>query len=152
MPRKMSAEREHEYDELLAYIDFIATNIWRISTDSPIHPTNAGKQVVLQYGKSKALQGLRQAAADTVEMWQHEPKDFVQSLDARLKAEGILTVSEVRYRYAASFKRVVKSGTIRTETEYMQIKGVVCDLGNNIPDEERVVLQGLLNAYEEKIA
>ena len=38
MPRKMSAEREREFEELRAYLEFFATRVWGIDIASPAHP------------------------------------------------------------------------------------------------------------------
>ena len=67
MPCQMSPEREREYAELHAFIDFIATDVSGIDPADPIDPTNVGKRIVTEYGKSKALEGLKQAVNDTVE-------------------------------------------------------------------------------------
>jgi hypothetical protein len=63
----MIPERETEYDDLLAYVGHFATVVWKISPAADIHPANTLEKVVEQFGKSKALAGLRQAANDTIE-------------------------------------------------------------------------------------
>lgn len=104
--------------------------------------------IVEQYGKSKALEGLRQAANDIIEDLSDRPATGVAALDEALRAAGLLTASEVRRRYASSYKRIVKRGSIRDDTEYYLVNGIVVDLGNATPDEERAMLQRLLEAYE----
>ena len=145
----MSPEREREYAELHAFLDFYSTNVKSIDPANPIHPTNVGKEIVQQFGKSKALEGLRQAINDTVEELSGKSAEFISRLDANLRAAGILTVSEVRRRYASSYKRIVKRGIIRTETEYYLVNGIVSDVSNFATKEERTVLQRLLHAYEQ---
>lgn len=104
--------------------------------------------IVEQYGKSKALEGLRQAANDIIEDLSDRPADGVAALDEALRVAGLLAASEVRRRYASSYKRIVRRGSIRDDTEYYLINGIVVDLGNGTPDEERAMLQRLLDAYE----
>ena len=64
MPRTMSPEREREYAELHAYLDYFSTHISGIDPSDPIHPTNVGRGIVEKYGRSKALDGLKQAVND----------------------------------------------------------------------------------------
>lgn len=106
--------------------------------------------IVQQYGKSKALEGLRQAANDIIEDLSGRPVEGVVALDEALRAHGIVTASEVRRRYASSYKRIVKRGSIRNDTEYYLLNGIVVDFGSGIPDDERSVLQKLLDAYEAR--
>lgn len=63
----MTPEREIEYNELLAYIGFFATAVWQIDPASGTNSANVINGIVQQFGKSKALVGLRQAANDAVE-------------------------------------------------------------------------------------
>jgi hypothetical protein len=149
MPRQMSAEREREFVELHAFLDFYATHVTGIDPTNPIHPTNVGKRIVEKYGRSKALDGLKQAVNDTVEDLSGKPIEYVQRLDEELRGRGIVTVSEVRRRYSSSFKRILKRGKIKTETEYYLIAGVLSDLSSIACDEERLVLDQLVAQYEQ---
>ena len=149
MPRQMSAEREREYAELHAYLDFYSTHVSGIDPANPIHPTNVGKRIVEEYGRSKALDGLKQAVNDTVEDLSDHPFEYVQRLDAALREHGIITFSEVRRRYASSFKRILKRGKIKSETEYYIIAGVLADFSSIASEEERVVLGKLAAEYEQ---
>ncbi len=85
MPRPMSPERELEYAELHGFLDFISTYVSGIDPADPVHPTNVGKAILATFGKSKALQGLKQAVNDTVEMLRGQPLDYIQRLDAELR-------------------------------------------------------------------
>jgi hypothetical protein len=149
MPRQMSQERELEYAQLHAYLDFYSTHVSGIDPDSPIHPTNVGKRIVEEYGRSKALDGLKQAVNDTVEDLSEQPLEYIQRLDAALRDRGIITVSEIRRRYASSYKRILKRGKVKTETEYYIIAGVLADFSSIACDEERVILERLLAGYEQ---
>jgi hypothetical protein len=148
----MSPEREREYTELHAYIDFYATNLLGIDPSKTSHPTNVGAKIIAEYGKSKALEGLKQAANDTIESLCGKPPEYIQQLDAALKDKGIITFTEVLRRYSSSYKRILKRGEIKTETEYYIIAGIVADSTLNVSDNERSLLDHLVTRYEEKIA
>jgi hypothetical protein len=148
MPRAISLEREREYQELSAFVDFYYTNVKGMDAANSAHPTNVLKQIVQQFGKSKALEGLRQATNDTLEELTDRPSAVISTLDSSLRSLNIVTISELRRRYASSYKRIVKRGVIRTETEYHLINGIVVDLTSAVMDTERSELQRLLEAYE----
>ena len=144
----MTPEREREYDELLAYVGHFATVVWKVSPTADIHPAKTIEKVVEQFGKSKALAGLRQAANDTIEDMSNWSSEAKFTVDDAFKSAGIVTVSEITRRYSASYKRIIKRGVIRNETEYYLIDAVLIDQGNEIADDERAYLQKLIEAYE----
>jgi len=148
MARKMSPEREREYAELHAYLDFYSTNINGIDPASPVHPTNVGKRIVEEYGKSKALDGLKQAVNDTVEEFSDQPLVNIKKLDAALRAEGIVTYSEIRRRYSSSFKRILRRGRIKSDTEFYLIAGILADFDSVASESERRTLEQLIAQYE----
>jgi len=148
MTRPLSADREREFQELLAFVTFYATNVWAVDFASSVNPAVVCDGIAQQYGRSKALEGLRQATNDIIEDLSGRPAAGISALDEALRAAGLLTASEARRRYASSYKRIVKRGSIRNQTEYYLVNGIVVDLGSTISDEERAALQQLLNAYE----
>lgn len=143
----MSPEREREYAELHAFLDFISTHVSGIDPTDPIHPTNVGKVVVATYGKSKALEGLKQAANDTVEMFGRQSLEYVQRLDTALRERNLVSFSEVRRRYASSYKRILKRGKIKTETEYYLIAGLLADSSSQATEAERAQIEDLASCY-----
>lgn len=148
MPRKMSPEREREYVELHAYLDFYSTHVIGIAPTDAVHPANVVKQVVAGSGRSKALAGLKQAVNDTVEALGDQPLEYIQRLDAALRENGILTFSEVRRRYASSYRRIIKRHQIKNETEYYLVAGVLADCSSLASPEERALLEQLVARYE----
>jgi hypothetical protein len=144
----MSPEREAEYSDLLAFISFFATNVWKISPDADIHPDQTIKDIICKYGKSKALVGLRQAVNDTVEDTSNWNAESRAILDESLRSVGVVTLSELTRRYAGSYKRILKCGKIKNDTEYYLVNGILVDQGSQIPDEERARLQELVYVYE----
>jgi hypothetical protein len=149
MSRRMSPEREREYSELHAYLDFYSTHVSGVDPNDPIHPKNVGIRIVAEYGRLKALDGLKQAVNDTIEELSDQTPEYVQKLDAALRQEGLLTFSEIRRRYASSYKRIVKRGMIRTKTEYYLIAGVLADYSSLVTEDERVLLESLIARYEQ---
>jgi len=150
MARPMSPEREREFEELSSYLDFYSTHVSEIDPADPIHPTNVGKWVVAEFGRSKALEGLKQAVNDTVEELSGRPAEYVNRLDAALREKGLLTLSEVRRRYASSYKRMLKRGKINTETEYYLSAAILADVSSLATGEERALLAQLVARYERE--
>jgi len=146
----MTPEREREYNELLAYMGLFATVIWEIDSASETHPANAIKRIVQQFGKSNALVGLRQAANDTVEATIHWNSEARAVVDGACRAAGVVTLSEITRRYATSYKRIMKRGFIKNETEYYVVNATLIDEGSAISDDERACLQRLTEAFEQK--
>ncbi|WP_426339207.1 hypothetical protein ACN9MZ_23120 [Pseudoduganella sp. S-14] len=145
----MKLEHENEFNELLKYVDFFATAVWRIDPASEVHPSNVIEESVKKFGKSKALLiGLRQAANDTVEESRRWNSEIRTNVDEKFRAAGVVTVSEITRRYASSYKRIVSRGFIKNETEYYVINAILIDQSNSISDVERASLQRLTDAYE----
>jgi hypothetical protein len=148
----MSPEREREYAELQGYIDFYATHVWGIAPEDPAHPTNAGKHIVAKFGRSKALEGLRQAVNDTVEDLKGRTPEEIRNLDASLRKQGHPTSSEIRRRYSSAYKRILKQGKLKTETEYYLAAAVLSDVSSLANDDERLLLNRLVAQYEGRDA
>ena len=129
-------------------MSFYSTHVWRVDPTSNVNLATVCAGIVERHGKSKALEGLRQAANDIIEDLSDRPADGIAALDEVLRAGGLLTASEVRRRYASSYKRIVKRGSIRNDTEYYLVNGIVVDHGNATSDDERAMLGRLLDAYE----
>jgi hypothetical protein len=148
MTRPFSPDREREFQELLAFVSFCATHVSGVTPTSTSSIETVCAGIIEQHGKSKALEGLRQAANDVIEDLSGKRAAGVAALDEALHASGLITASEVRRRYASSYKRITKRGIIRNDTEYYLVNGIVVDRGNSISDEERATLQRLLDIYE----
>lgn len=148
MTRPLSPDREREFQELLAFVSFYMTHVSGVTPTPTLSIETVCAGIIEQHGKSKALEGLRQAANDVIEELSGKRAAGVAALDEALHASGLITASEVRRRYASSYKRITKRGTIRNDTEYYLINGIVVDLASAISDEERATLQRLLDRYE----
>lgn len=148
--RQMSPEREREFEELAGYLDYFATHVLKIEPDSHTHPMTALKGVVANYGRSKALEGLRQAVNDTVESLAHRV-EVAKALDEALRANGLLGFYEVARRYAGAYRKILKRGRVKNETEYYLVHGALVDHANGITDDERSVLAKLAEDFESNI-
>ncbi|GLQ98189.1 hypothetical protein [Dyella mobilis] len=149
MPKTMAPERVREFDELSHYVDFFATHLWNIDPASPSHPAHSLTTIIQKYGMSRALQGLRQAVNGTLESTAHLPIASLLELDSRFGSAGIISISEMRRRYSARYRHVVKRGKIRNDTEYYLVNGILADAAIQMTDEQRALLQKLLDAYED---
>ena len=148
MPRKMSPEREAEFKELSLFLEFFSTNVSGIDRTDPVHPSNCLVEIASLFGKSKALQGLKQAINDKLEETSIWDSDSVSRLDKKLREKGIISLSTLRTRYWSKYTSILKRGRIKNETEYHLIKGLECEFDNGITQEERDLLTELLMNYE----
>lgn len=150
MTRPMSPEREKEYAELSAYINFFATFILGISPSDPSHPSNA--RIAERFGRSQALQGARQAANDSVAALRSRPVAEIRLLDTGLQEAGLVTFSEVSRQYGRTYQRILKRGKIADETECYLVAGVLADLTAAVSETERAALRGLYEEFESAVS
>jgi hypothetical protein len=146
----MSQANETEFNELAAYIAFYATHVWRVSLDSPTHPSRFLETD--KFTKSQLLAGLRQAANDTVEDSSQYSLEQVTAFDDACKANQVLTLSEIRRRFSRKFKSILANRRISNDTDYYLVAGVINDMGSSVSNDERRLLEELAVAYEEKAA
>lgn len=152
MPRKMSEEKEMEFDELSMFLEYFCTHYEGIDRDDKIHPSNVLVKIVAEYGKSKALQGLKQAVNDTIEATQDFKEEKISEIDQALSGKGIVTLSSLRQKYWRKYNKVIKQKTIKNETEYYLINGVLSDIACKISGDERNLLNRLITEYEDNYA
>lgn len=146
----MSPEREQELDELLAFLEFHQEHLRRRPSGPPPEFTLRAtvERIAEQYGRSKALEGTKQAVNDVLEDLSDLAPEGLKVVDEALVAAGLVTLSALRRRYAASYRRVLKRGCIKTETEYYLVNGLVVDQASGISADEREKLQAMVSAYE----
>jgi len=148
MARQLTQEREKEYQELLAFLDFYVTNVSSPTQMGSVDIFEAVEEIAQKFGRSKALIGMRQAINDCVEQLSDKPGEYVEILDDALRVAGIPTVSEIRHRYASTYMHILRRGTIKSETEYYLINGIVVDLAATVTEKDHARLQAMLDAYE----
>ena len=148
MARQISPEREAEFAELLAFLDFYFKYVKKPEVTSGLDIQAEAERIAKVYGRSKALEGARQAVNDVIEDLGDLKPEGVEILDDALQAAGIRTFSELRRAYGRAYKKILKRGSIRSETEFYLVNGLVVDLASDLPTSERVLLQQMLSAYE----
>ncbi len=149
MPRQMSKANQTEFAELQAFLCFFSTYVLGFPNNSPIHPSIVLQRIVSQHGNSKALVGLRQAINDAIEATQDCTAEWVQAFDQECRQRGVVTLSQLRTRYLAKYKTVLRRGYVRNDTEYYLMVGVLNDMAASIGGAERSRLSALASAYEK---
>jgi hypothetical protein len=136
-----------EYARLKDFLSFYAQRYLGIERLPPEQRPIAMLEAMENTSPKKAVSGLRQAINDCVEMSLRLPHQEVEELDARLRALGIVTLSELRRRYSNAYARIVKRGRIRDETEYYLVHNISNDPTEKTTEERRQ-LEELLRTHE----
>lgn len=146
----MPAEREQEFEELLRFLEFHSEHLRRNPVAPPTGLTlrTVVESIAKEHGRSKALEGTRQAVNDALEELADLTPDNVAVVDEALGAAGLVSLSELRRRYSSTYQRILRRGSIKTETEYYLVNGLVVDLASNLTAAERERLQVMVRAYE----
>jgi hypothetical protein len=148
MPPAVFDESEREYDELSAFLAHFATKYWGFAPDNPIHPANVGREMVAQFGKAKALVGLRQAINDVIEDSQDFSPSQVAKFDCELRELGIVSLSELRHRHSRQYRQIRKRGEIKNESEFYLIKAILEETSPILAPEERESLNEMMRRFE----
>jgi hypothetical protein len=144
----MSEAREREWRELFAFFEYWVTRFpVGVRREDPAHPLNYVNVVIQKYGRSGALEGLKQAVGDILESSSGLKGQSLIDLDEQLVAAGVVSLSRLRYRYWSKVRKVLKRGCIRSETEYHLLKALADDLSNDISDDERSTIDRLIHAF-----
>jgi hypothetical protein len=144
----MSPDREKEFAELLSFLDLYMRLAAPKAVPEDIHPRIVAERIAQEHGRSRALEGARQAANDLIEQLAHLSPEGVRAFDDALAAQDLPTLSELRRRYSASFRQILRRNRIKTETEYYLVKNLVDDLTSKVSAEERESLIAMMEAYE----
>ena len=148
MPSVRSPQSIMEYEELDSFLRFYLVAFKDVDI-ALIEKTSL--EIEEKFGRSKALVGLRQAVNDIIEEFTHADEEVIRALNRALSAEGLVTFSELRRRYSAQYKRILKRGNIKNDTEFYIVSSIVSDLGAQVPDEERSKFQRMIEVYEQSI-
>ncbi|MGH8491836.1 MAG: hypothetical protein ACRERR_01835 [Moraxellaceae bacterium] len=148
MARLLSPEKEAEYEELHGFLRFYLVELKGVSGAEYDQGTI---DIAEKFGRSKALVGLRQAINDIFEELSDANSEVIALLDQTLSAKGLVLFSELHRRYSNQYKRLIKRGAIRNDTEFYLASGIVCDLTASISSEERAKLQFMMEAYERTV-
>jgi hypothetical protein len=137
-------------EELKAFVGFFFDRYMaRGPVVAKLHPLNALKSIAVSAPK-KALTGLRMATNDCVEAASPWTPAQVREADAALRAQNIVTLSELRRRFSRQFAAVLKRGKIANEPEYYLVQSVLSDA--TAPPDRATLLSRLVAEYEARHA
>jgi hypothetical protein len=138
-----------EEDELIAFVNWWATRIWGIDPDSDDTPAKAALRA-RESGVSATLRlaGLRQAARDCVSSAADLPVAKVEEIDAELRAADLKTLTSYRAGLTRLLARLLKSGRLRSDSDYYFARNVLDDRGIAIPEADRIALAAMTAEWE----
>lgn len=150
----MSSKKSISNDDYQSLKDFIDRHFeWHV----PRYPTTPPESPSQFLGTieatslANAKEGLLMALNDMVEDTSNWTPQQVAEADARFKAAGTLTLSEVRRRYSKKYLQILKRGVIRSEIEYYLVKGIVDGDGIEPGATEAAQLQAMLSDFEAQL-
>lgn len=148
MAKPLTPEKALEFAELLKFLAHFDKAGW--IPPRTVDPDIGGEvaRMEAQYGKSKALQGLRQSLGDILEMTSSRSLEWVQTFDQKCRAAGIKTISEYRVTYWLKYKRVLEGGRISNLEQFYMVSAVTADLVLPVSAEDRAKLERMLASYE----
>lgn len=142
-------EAEREFDELLAFMCFTSAKFWGFGPEHELNPAKVSQVAVEKFGKAKVLVGLRQAVNGHLDDFQDFSPAQVAELDQELRAQGIVTLTELRWRHSSQYATIRERGSIESESEYYLVKGIVEEIGPMLWDEERELLAAMARRFEK---
>jgi hypothetical protein len=143
-------DAEREFDELLAFMCFTSEKFWGFGPEHELNPAKVSQAAVEKFGKAKVLVGLRQAVNGHLDDFQDFSPAQVAELDGELRAQGIVTLTELRWRHSSQFATIRERGSIENESEYLLVKGILDEIGPMLWDEEREILDAMTRRYERR--
>ena len=96
---------------------------------------------------SMARKGLAMAVGDMIEDTSHLSAEEVGAIDAALRAEELLTLTEVRARFGRAVGRLLGGGEVRNEDEYYLLRNAV----ELLPEAQQAEAWEMLAAFEHRI-
>jgi hypothetical protein len=152
MGRPLTPEKAAEFEDLLRFLEHFDQVGWVPPRNPPPETRAEVARIEAQFGKSKALSGLRQALGDTLEMTSSRTPAWVQHFDAKCRAAGVKTLSECRIAYWSKYKRVLERGRIANREQFYMMASIANDMALPLVPGERKVLEGMLADYERRAA
>ena len=144
-----TATQRLEFDKLRAFMAVGFEEMCSASGMAPEQHPVAIADRIWSESPSAALKGLRQAAADVVEMYQDMQGDDLAALERRFAAAGAPSLAAMRSRRVADIFRLLDRAEIRSDHEWRLLSAVVSDTADRILDESsRAAAERLLGEYE----
>jgi hypothetical protein len=110
----------------------------------------ADMEVLEKMSYRKAVQGVRQAVGDVIEMTARVDLAELKKIDDTLKSHNAVTLSEIRKRFSRVYAGIVKRGRIRSDTEYYLVRGIFEDGFDRMANEEQERVGKMIAEFEEK--
>ena len=143
----MRKEPELEYAKMKEFLSFFTARYLKVEGLPAEKQPIASLEALEKKSLKMALNGLRQAINDCVEMSSRFDHAEVEKLDSQLRSRGIVTLSELRRRFSKKYAKVVERRQIKDETEYYLVRNILDDPTEKSP-EEFELLERMLSEYE----
>jgi hypothetical protein len=101
-----------------------------------------------KHSMSRARLGLGTAIGDTLEGAWDLSYGEVETIDREFSERGIISLSELRRKYARKVQVILKRGAIRNEEEYYLITGILAVTTSDA--EEQMTLGQLIDDFESR--
>jgi hypothetical protein len=154
MARKPSEAKIREFEALKRFFTHWLLHISpfpNIAASDPIHPLNVLTRFEQNFPYSQVLAGLQQAVNDALEETEDWSRDMIHAADASLLAAGAPTLSGLLISQSRHFRRIVRRGCLRNDTEYYLVSAALSDTGKDRSAQETALLAGMLSSYEARI-
>ncbi|PKO69050.1 MAG: hypothetical protein CVU22_06540 [Betaproteobacteria bacterium HGW-Betaproteobacteria-16] len=152
MARPLTPEKAAEFEDLLRFHEHFDQVGWVPPRNPPPDTRAEVARIEAQFGKSKALLGLRQALGDILEMTSSRSPAWVQQFDATCRAAGVKTLSECRVVYWSKYRRVLERGKIVNHEQFHMLTAIAIasDMALPLAPAERELLEAMLEDYERR--
>ena len=149
MKKSPTAGQRLEFETLRAFVTVGFEDTLGASGLPPEHHPSAVADRMWSESPTIALKGLRQAAADVVEMFQDIKGDDLAALEQRFAVAGAPSLAAMRSRRVVDIFRILNRAEIRSDDEWRLLNAVVSDVEDRILDNTSRALAGrLLREYE----
>ena len=99
----------------------------------------------------RAQTALLIAISDCVEMTNDLNADELRIVDDDLRTRGLITLSEIWFKYSKSYQKIVRRGIIRTLREYYLVKGAFDSSVATDQAADRDLVGKMLRSYEATV-
>jgi hypothetical protein len=148
MAREPSPTQKAEFQRLLA---FVTIGFEQYAGSLPVAPDQTPAALATAAwaeSPSVALQGLREAARDVVEMSQDLDGVALVAFEQRLANAGAPALYTMRIRRVRSLYQILARGRIQSDEEYRLVSAVVSDTADRLLDNSsRRLAETLMAAY-----
>lgn len=150
MARSLTPEKEAEFRSLLGFLEHFDQAGWVPPRCPPPDIRSEVSKIEADFGKAKALLGLRQALGDALEMTSSRSADWVQWFDSSCRSAGVKTLSECRIAYWSKYKRVLDRGKISNHQQLNMMTAIASDTALQLTTAEREILEKMLANHTVK--